>query len=117
MAEVRKIARVLGPRGLMPNPKTGTVTFDRERAVNERQGRPDRVKVDKGGIIHAPFGRAGFEPAQLVDNLAALTPTTINRARPKEVKGQYFKSLTVASTMGPGNRRPDVPGLLARAAA
>jgi large subunit ribosomal protein L1 len=99
----------------MPNPKAGTVTFDLERVVTELKGGRIEFKVDKGGIIHVSFGKSGFEAAQLVDNLAALTDA-VNRARPKEIKGQYFKSLTVAATMGPGIR-VDVPGILARAAA
>jgi large subunit ribosomal protein L1 len=115
MGSVGKLGRILGRRGLMPNPKAGTVTFDLERVVNELKGGRIEFKVDKGGIIHAAFGKASFEPDQLVDNLAALTDA-INRARPKEAKGQYFRSLTVASTMGPGIR-VDVPGLLASAAA
>ena len=114
MGRVGKLGRVLGRKGLMPNPKSGTVTFDLERVVAELKGGRIEFKVDKGGIIHSSFGRIGFEPNQLIDNLAALTDA-INRARPKEVKGQYFKSLTVASTMGPGIR-VDVPGVLARAA-
>ena len=115
MGRVGKLGRILGRRGLMPNPKAGTVTFDLERVVKELKGGRIEFKVDKGGIIHVPFGKAGFEQDQLVDNLAALTDA-VNRAKPKEVKGQYFKSLTVASTMGPGIR-VDVPGLLAKAAA
>ena len=114
MGRVGKLGRVLGRRGLMPNPKSGTVTFDIDRVVRELKGGRIEFKVDKGGIIHVTFGRASFEPDQLVDNLAALTDA-INRAKPKDLKGQYFKSLTVASTMGPGIR-VDVPGLLARAA-
>jgi large subunit ribosomal protein L1 len=114
MGRVGKLGRILGRKGLMPNPKAGTVTFDVERVVTELKGGRIEFKVDKGGIIHNTFGRAGFETDQLVENLAALTDA-VNRARPKEVKGQYFKSLTVASTMGPGIR-VDVPGLLARAA-
>jgi large subunit ribosomal protein L1 len=98
----------------MPNPKAGTVTFDIAQVVGELKGGRIEFKVDKGGIIHLPFGRASFEPEQLVENLAALTDA-VNRARPKEAKGQYFRSLTVASTMGPGIR-VDVPGILARAA-
>jgi large subunit ribosomal protein L1 len=90
------------------------VTFDVEQVVNELKGGRIEFKVDKGGIIHVAFGKASFDEAQLMDNLAALADA-VNRARPKEVKGQYFKSLTVASTMGPGIR-VDVPGLLARAA-
>lgn len=115
MGRVGKLGRILGRRGLMPNPKAGTVTFDLERVVRELKGGRIEFKVDKGGIIHVPFGKSTFEPDQLIDNLAALTDA-VNRARPKETKGQYFKSLTVASSMGPGIR-VDVPGILARAAA
>jgi large subunit ribosomal protein L1 len=114
MGRVGKLGRILGRRGLMPNPKAGTVTFDLAQVIGELKGGRIEFKVDKGGIIHVPFGRSTFEVGQLIDNLAALTDA-INRARPKEAKGQYFKSLTVASTMGPGIR-VDVPGLLARAA-
>jgi large subunit ribosomal protein L1 len=114
MGTVGKLGRILGRRGLMPNPKAGTVTFDLERVINELKGGRIEFRVDKGGIVHVPFGKASFEPEQLIDNLAALTDA-INRARPKEAKGQYFRSLTVASTMGPGIR-VDVPSLLARAA-
>lgn len=114
MGTVGKLGRILGRRGLMPNPKAGTVTFDLERVINELKGGRIEFRVDKGGIVHVPFGKASFEAEQLIDNLAALTDA-INRARPKEAKGQYFKSLTVASTMGPGIR-VDVPSLLARAA-
>jgi len=115
MGMVGKLGRILGRRGLMPNPKSGTITFDLERAIREVKAGRVEFKVDKGGIIHVPFGKASFEQAQLVDNLAALVDA-INRARPSAVKGQYFKSLTVASSMGPGIR-VDVPGLLAVAAA
>ena len=115
MGMVGKLGRILGRRGLMPNPKSGTITFDLERAIREVKAGRVEFKVDKGGIIHVPFGKASFEQAQLVDNLAALVDA-INRAKPSAVKGQYFKSLTVASSMGPGIR-VDVPGLLAHAAA
>ena len=115
MGMVGKLGRILGRRGLMPNPKSGTITFDLDRAIREVKAGRVEFKVDKGGIIHVPFGKASFEQAQLVDNLAALVDA-INRARPSAVKGQYFKSLTVASSMGPGIR-VDVPGLLAVAAA
>jgi len=114
MGRVGKLGRILGRRGLMPNPKAGTVTFDLEQVITELKGGRIEFKVDKGGIIHVAFGRATFEPEQLIANLAALTDA-VNRARPKEAKGQYFRSLTVASTMGPGIR-VDVPALLARAA-
>ena len=114
MGRVGKLGRILGRKGLMPNPKAGTVTFDLERVIGELKGGRIEFKVDKGGIIHVPFGRSTFEADQLVENLAALTDA-VNRARPKDTKGQYFRSLTVAATMGPGIR-VDVPGLLARAA-
>lgn len=115
MGMVGKLGRILGRRGLMPNPKSGTITFDLDRAVKEVKAGRVEYKVDKGGIIHVPFGKASFEPQQLVQNLAALIDA-INRSRPSAVKGHYFKGLTVASTMGPGIR-VDVPGLLAVAAA
>jgi large subunit ribosomal protein L1 len=115
MGQVGRLGKILGRRGLMPNPKAGTITFDLDRAIREVKGGRVEFKVDKGGIIHVPFGKASFEQAQLVDNLAALIDA-INRAKPSAVKGQYFKSLTVASSMGPGIR-VDVPGLLAHAAA
>jgi large subunit ribosomal protein L1 len=115
MGRVGKLGRILGRRGLMPNPKSGTVTFDIKRVVGELKGGRIEFKVDKAGIIHVAFGRGSFEVEQLADNLAALTDA-INRAKPKDIKGVYFKSLTVASTMGPGIRL-DVPALLARAAA
>jgi large subunit ribosomal protein L1 len=115
MGMVGKLGRILGRRGLMPNPKSGTITFDLERAIKEVKGGRVEFKVDKAGIIHTPFGKASFEPQQLSENLAALIDA-INRARPSAVKGQYFRSLTVASTMGPGIR-VDVPAVLAAAAA
>ena len=114
MGMVGKLGKVLGRRGLMPNPKSGTITFDLERAIREVKAGRVEFKVDKGGIIHVPFGKASFEEAQLADNLATLIDA-INRARPSATKGQYFRSLTVASSMGPGIK-VDVPALLARAA-
>jgi large subunit ribosomal protein L1 len=115
MGIVGRLGRILGRRGLMPNPKSGTITFDLERAISEVKGGRVEFKVDKAGIIHTLFGKASFEPQQLSENLAALVDA-INRARPSATKGQYFKSLTVASTMGPGIR-VDVPAVLAAAAA
>ncbi len=115
MGMVGRLGRILGRRGLMPNPKSGTITFDLDRAVREVKAGRVEFKVDKGGIIHVPFGKASFSPEQLADNLATLVDA-VNRARPSVAKGQYFRNLTVASTMGPGIR-VDVPGLLARAAA
>jgi large subunit ribosomal protein L1 len=115
MGMVGKLGRILGRRGLMPNPKSGTITFDLERAVSEVKGGRVEFKVDKGAIIHVPFGKASFEPTQLSENLAVLIDA-VNRARPTSVKGQYFRSLTVAASMGPGIR-VDVPAVLAQAAA
>jgi large subunit ribosomal protein L1 len=113
MGVVGRLGRILGRRGLMPNPKSGTITFDIERALSEVKGGRVEFKVDKAGIIHTPFGKASFEASQLADNLVALIDA-INRARPSATKGQYFKSLTVAATMGPGIR-VDVPAVLASA--
>ncbi|MGH2512553.1 MAG: 50S ribosomal protein L1, partial [Candidatus Limnocylindrales bacterium] len=100
---------------LMPNPKSGTITFDIERALREVKAGRVEFKVDKGGIIHVPFGKAGFSAEQLNENLATLIDA-INRARPAGAKGHYLQGLTIASTMGPGIR-VDVPAILAAAAA
>jgi large subunit ribosomal protein L1 len=113
MGVVGKLGRILGRRGLMPNPKSGTITFDLERAIKEVKAGRVEFKVDKAGIIHTPFGKTSFEPQQLSENLAALVDA-INRARPSAAKGHYFRSLTVAATMGPGIR-VDVPQVLATA--
>jgi large subunit ribosomal protein L1 len=113
MGQVGRLGRILGRRGLMPNPKAGTVTFDIERAVKEVKGGRVEFKVDKGAIIHVPVGKASFDEAQLVDNLAALVDA-VNRAKPSGAKGQYLRTLTVATTMGPGIR-VDIPGVLAAA--
>jgi large subunit ribosomal protein L1 len=113
MGTVGRLGRILGRRGLMPNPKSGTITFDLERAIKEVKAGRVEFKVDKAGIIHTPFGKTSFEAEQLNENLAALVDA-INRARPSAAKGQYFKSLTVTSTMGPGIR-VDVPQVLAEA--
>lgn len=115
MGQVGRLGRILGRRGLMPNPKSGTITFDLDRAVREVKAGRVEFKVDKGGIVHVPFGRASFSPDQLVENLAALVDA-VNRARPSAAKGQYIRNLTVATSMGPGIR-VDVPGILSRAAA
>jgi large subunit ribosomal protein L1 len=112
---VGKLGRILGRKGLMPNPKSGTITFDLERAIKEVKAGRVEFKVDKGGIIHVAFGKASFEDQQLVDNLATLMDA-INRARPSGAKGQYLKTLTIVPTMGPGIRM-DIPGVLAIAAA
>ena len=115
MGTVGRLGRILGRRGLMPNPKSGTITFDLERAIKEVKSGRVEFKVDKAGIIHTPFGKASFEAQQLTENLAALVDA-INRARPSAAKGQYFKSLSVSASMGPGIR-VDVPAVLAAAVA
>jgi large subunit ribosomal protein L1 len=115
MGMVGKLGKILGRRGLMPNPKAGTITFDLERAVKEVKGGRVEFKVDKAGIIHVPFGKSSFEASAIVDNLATLVDA-VNRAKPSGTKGQYLKTLTIASTMGPGIR-VDVPAILAAAAA
>ncbi len=115
MGMVGKLGKILGRRGLMPNPKAGTITFDVDRAVREIKGGRVEFRVDKTAIVHTSFGKSSFEPNALVENLAAIVDA-INRARPAGAKGQYIKSLTIASTMGPGIR-VDVPGVLAAAVA
>ncbi len=114
MGMVGRLGKILGRRGLMPNPKSGTITFDLTRAIREVKAGRVEFKVDKGGIIHARFGKTSFADEQLVENLATLVDA-VNRAKPSAAKGQYFRGLTVASTMGPGIR-VDVPALLAAAA-
>jgi len=115
MGMVGRLGRILGRKGLMPNPKSGTITFDLERAIKEVKSGRVEFKVDKGGIVHVSFGKASFEAEQLVDNLATLMDA-INRARPSGAKGQYLKTLTIKPTMGPGIRM-DIPAVLAVAAA
>jgi large subunit ribosomal protein L1 len=115
MGMVGRLGRILGRRGLMPNPKSGTITFDLERAIKEVKSGRVEFKVDKAGIVHVPFGKAGFEAQQLVDNLATLMDA-INRARPAGAKGHYLRTLTITATMGPGIR-VDIPAVLAVAAA
>jgi large subunit ribosomal protein L1 len=115
MGQVGRLGKILGRRGLMPNPKAGTITFDLERAIKEVKAGRVEFRVDKGGIVHVAVGKSSFEPTALVENLAALVDA-VNRARPSGAKGQYLKGLTIASTMGPGIR-VDVPALLAAAAA
>lgn len=101
MALVGQIGRVLGPRGLMPNAKTGTVTFDIGNAIKEvKAGRVD-FKVDKAGVLHAPIGKVSFGAEKLIDNLRELL-STVNRLKPSSAKGTYMQALTISSTMGPG---------------
>ena len=113
MGQVGRLGRILGRRGLMPNPKAGTVTFDIERAVKEVKGGRVEFKVDKGAIIHVPIGKASFDAEQLGANLAALVDA-VNRAKPSGAKGQYLRTLTIATTMGPGIR-VDIAAALAAA--
>jgi large subunit ribosomal protein L1 len=113
MGTVGRLGKKLGPRGLMPNPKSGTVTFDIERAVGEIKSGRIEFKVDRAGIIHAPVGRASFTPEQLAANVATLVDA-VNRAKPSGAKGTYMRTLTLAPTMGPGIRI-DIPSALAAA--
>jgi large subunit ribosomal protein L1 len=115
MGLVGRLGKILGRRGLMPNPKAGTITFDLDRAVREVKGGRVEFKVDKAGIIHTSFGKASFEAEALVANLAALIDA-INRAKPSGAKGQYLRGLTISTTMGPGIL-VDLPAVLAAAAA
>ena len=115
MGLVGKLGKILGRRGLMPNPKAGTITFDLERAIKEVKAGRVEYKVDKAGIVHVAVGRSSFEASALLENLATLVDA-VNRAKPSGAKGQYLKTLTIASTMGPGIR-VDLPGVLAAAAA
>ncbi len=103
MSEVGKLGRILGPRGLMPNPKTGTVTFDVAKAVTEAKAGKVEYRVDKAGNIHVGIGKISFTPEQISENARALLGELL-RARPAASKGQYVKSLTLTSTMGPGVR-------------
>jgi large subunit ribosomal protein L1 len=111
MGMVGRLGKILGRRGLMPNPKAGTITFDLDRAVREVKGGRVEFKVDKAGIVHTSFGKSSFEVDALVANLAALIDA-INRAKPSGAKGQYLRGLTIATTMGPGIR-VDLPAVLA----
>lgn len=103
MGMVGKLGRLLGPKGLMPNPKTGTVTFDVARAVKEVKAGKIEYRADKAGIIHAPIGKASFDAEKLFDNYRTLTEIIL-KAKPAAAKGQYVRSVTVSSTMGPGVR-------------
>lgn len=101
MSAVGKLGKILGPRGLMPNPKTGTVTFDVGKAISEiRKGRVE-YKVEKAGIIHVPIGKVSFDADKLYENAQAVLESVM-KARPASVKGRYLKSATISSTMGPG---------------
>ncbi len=101
MGMVGKLGRILGPKGLMPNPKTGTVTFDVKNAVREIKAGKIEYRTDKVGIIHAPIGKVSFDEGKLLENFLVFMEALI-KAKPAGAKGQYLKSVTVASTMGPG---------------
>ena len=101
MAVVGKLGKILGPRGLMPNPKTGTVTFEVKNALQEIKAGKIEYRTEKSGIVHAPLGKASFEASALLGNFRTLLETLV-RAKPAAAKGTYLKSITVSSTMGPG---------------
>lgn len=103
MGVVGKIGKLLGPRGLMPNPKVGTVTFDVGRAVNESKSGKVEFRVEKAGIIHAPVGKASFPADKLKENLLALVDALV-KAKPSAAKGTYIRKICISSTMGPGVR-------------
>jgi large subunit ribosomal protein L1 len=103
MGQVGKLGRVLGPRGLMPNPKVGTVTFDVNKAVREAKAGKVEFRVEKAGIVHVPVGKVSFEPNTLRDNIRALMAALV-KAKPSTAKGQYLRTITLSSTMGPGIR-------------
>jgi large subunit ribosomal protein L1 len=108
MGQVGQLGRILGPRGLMPNPKSGTVTMDVAKAVREVKAGKIEFRVDKTGNLHAPIGKKSFSVDQLSDNLGAFLDAVV-RAKPPAAKGEYIRSITVSSTMGPG-ARVDVAG-------
>ena len=101
MGLVGRLGKILGPRGLMPNPKVGTVTLDVTRAINEIKAGKIEYRTDKAGNIHAPIGKGSFESAKLLENFQTLIET-LNKAKPSAAKGQYMRAITVSTTMGPG---------------
>ncbi len=103
MSEVGKLGRILGPRGLMPNPKAGTVTMDVAKAVKEVKAGKIEFRVDRYGILHVAVGKASFDEDKLIENIKAFIETVM-RLKPPAAKGQYLRSITVANTMGPGIR-------------
>ena len=103
MGVVGRLGKVLGPKGLMPNPKAGTVTMDVTKAINDIKAGKIEYRLDKANIVHVPFGKASFTEEQLGDNFQAIMDA-INKARPQALKGAYLKSVTMTSTMGPGVR-------------
>jgi large subunit ribosomal protein L1 len=115
MGMVGRLGKKLGPRGLMPNPKSGTVSVDIGRAVREIKSGRVEFKVDKEGIVHVPVGKVSFSPPQLAENIAALVDA-VQRAKPSGAKGTYMRTLTIAPSMGPGVK-VDIPSALAAASA
>ena len=103
MGQVGRLGRILGPKGLMPNPKVGTVTFDVAKAVQDVKAGKIEYRVDKAGIVHAPIGKVSFADEKLMENFTALLEALI-KAKPAAAKGTYVRSVTVSSTMGPGVR-------------
>ena len=103
MGQVGRLGRVLGPRGLMPNPKVGTVTFDVTKAVREAKAGKVEFRVERAGIVHAPIGKKSFEASALAENAQAIVSALV-KAKPAAAKGTYMKSITVSTTMGPGLR-------------
>ena len=101
MGVVGRLGKILGPKGLMPNPKAGTVTMDVTKAIAEIKAGKIEYRLDKSNIIHCPIGKASFTEDQLMENYNALL-NAIERAKPASLKGQYLKSISVATTMGPG---------------
>ncbi|MFT8363542.1 MAG: 50S ribosomal protein L1 [Sporolactobacillus sp.] len=101
MAQVGRLGRVLGPKGLMPNPKTGTVTFDVEKAVKEIKAGKVEYRAQKDGNVHVPVGKVSFNDQQLVENIQVLVDTLV-KAKPAAAKGTYLKNIAISSTMGPG---------------
>ena len=101
MATVGKLGRVLGPKGLMPNPKTGTVTMDVTKAINEVKAGKVTYRVDKAGNIHVPIGKVSFEDDKLIENFKTINDTLL-KAKPSAAKGQYIKNISVTTTFGPG---------------
>ena len=103
MGVVGKLGKVLGPRGLMPNPKLGTVTFDVAKAVKEIKAGKVEYKAEKAGVVHVPIGKVSFDEQKLIDNARAIVDS-VNKAKPSTSKGKYVKKLSISSTMGPGLR-------------
>ena len=104
MVVVGRLGRILGPQGKMPNPKTGTVTMDVAKAVEEVKAGKIEYRTDRSGIVHIPIGKKSFEPPSLIENYGAVLEEIL-RVKPSSAKGRYIKSITLASTMGPGVKR------------